>query len=60
MCVNGYCNFRYRKVFKKEAEKILVYLTKELERMWNVKTQVIPIIIMTTETISKSSRKQHN
>ena len=46
-------------VIKKEAEKILKYkdLTIEIERMWNVKTRVIPVIIGTTGTISKSFRK---
>jgi len=35
-------------VIKKEAEKILKYkdLTTEIQRMWNVKTRVIPIIII--------------
>ena len=44
---------------KKEAEMILKYkdLTIEIQRMWNVKTKVIPIIIGTTGTISKSLRK---
>jgi len=33
-------------VVKKEAEKILNYkdLTIEIQRMWNVKTRVIPVI----------------
>ena len=46
-------------VIKKEAEKILKYkdLTTEIQRMWNVKTKVIPVIIGTTGTISKSFRK---
>ena len=48
-----------RNVIKKEAEKILKYkdLIVEIQRMWNVKTKVIPIIIGATGTISKSFRK---
>jgi hypothetical protein len=48
-----------RNVHKKEAEKILKYkdLTTEIQRMWNVKTKVIPVIIGATGTISKSYRK---
>jgi len=48
-----------RNVIKKEAEKILKYkdLTTEIQRMWNVKTKVIPVIIDATGTISKSFRK---
>jgi len=48
-----------RNVIKKEAEKILKYkdLTIEIQHMWNVKTEMIPVIIGTTGTISKSSRK---
>ena len=44
---------------KKGAEKILNYkdLTVEIQRMWNVKTKVIPVIIGATGTISKSFRK---
>ena len=43
----------------KEAKKILKYkdLTIEIQRMWNVKTKVIPVIIGATGTISKSFRK---
>jgi hypothetical protein len=46
-------------VIQKEAEKILKYkdLTTEIQRMWNVKTRVIPVIIGATGTISKSFRK---
>jgi len=48
-----------RNVIKKEAEKILKYkyLTIEIQRMWNVKTKVIPVIIGATGIISKSLRK---
>ena len=48
-----------RNMIKNEAEKILKYkdLTKEIQRMWNVKTKVIPIITGATGTISKSFRK---
>jgi len=49
----------HRNVIKKEAEKIIKYkdLTIEIQRMWNVKTKVIPVIIGATGTISKSFRK---
>ena len=48
-----------RNVIKKEAEKILKYkdLTIEIQRMWYVKTKVIPVIIVETGTISKTFRK---
>jgi hypothetical protein len=48
-----------RNVIKKEAEKILKYkdLTIGIERLWNVKAKVIPIVIGATGTISKSFRK---
>ena len=48
-----------RNVIKKEAEKILKYkdLTVEIQRMWNVKTKVIAVIIGATGTVSKLFRK---
>jgi len=48
-----------RNVIKKEAEKILKCkdLTIEIQRMWNVKIKVIPVIIGAIGTISKSFRK---
>ena len=46
-------------MIEKEAEKILKYkdLTIEIQRMWNVKTKVIRVIIGATGTITKSFRK---
>ena len=41
-------------MIKKEAEKIIKY---KIQRMWNVRTKVIPLIIGATGTISKSFRK---
>jgi len=43
-------------VIKKEADVILKYedLTIEIQRMWNVKTKVIPVI-GATGTVSKNS-----
>jgi hypothetical protein len=48
-----------RNIIKKETENILKYkdLTIEIQRMWNGKTKVIPVIIGATGTISKSFRK---
>jgi len=48
-----------RNVIKKGADKILKYkdLTIEIQRMWNVKTKMIPVIRGATGTISKSFRK---
>jgi galactokinase/mevalonate kinase-like predicted kinase len=48
-----------RNVIKKEAEKILKYkdLTIETQRMWNVKTKVIPVTTGATGTVSKTFRK---
>ena len=46
-------------MIKKEAEKILKYkdLIIEIQCMWYVKEKVLPVIIGTTGTISKSLRQ---
>jgi len=48
-----------RNVIKKEADKTLKYkdLTIEIQRMWNAKTKVTPVIIGATGTVSKLFRK---
>ena len=45
-------------MIKKEADKILKYkyLTTEIQRMWNVKTKIITVIIGETGTVSQSFR----
>ena len=59
MYVNSCCDSGDRYVIKKEAKEILKYkdLTIEIQRMWKVKTRVIPVIIGATGPISKSFRK---
>ena len=48
-----------RNVIKREAEKILKYkdLTIEIQRMWIVKTRVVPVVIGATGIVSKSFSK---
>ena len=43
-------------MIKKEAVKILIYkyLITEIQRVWNVKTKVIPVIRGATGTVLKS------
>jgi len=43
-------------VIKREAEKVIKFkdLIREIQRMWNMKSKVIPVIIGATGTISKS------
>ena len=36
---------------------IIIIITIEIQRMWKVKTRVIPVILGATGTISKSFRK---
>ena len=46
-----------RNMIKKEADMILKYknLTIEMQRMWNVKTKVMPVTIGATGTIQSQS-----
>jgi len=46
-------------VIKIEADMIIRYKdrTVEIQRMWNVKAKVIPVVIGATGTISKSLRQ---
>ena len=48
-----------RNVVQKEAEKKLKYksLCKEIQRMWNLKCRIIPIIIGATGIVTRSLRK---
>ena len=48
-----------RNVIKKEAEKILKYkeLITEIQCMWNMKANVMPVITGATGTISESLRQ---
>ena len=46
-------------MIKKEADKFLKYkdLIKEIQRMWNVKAELIPVKTGATGTISKPFRQ---
>jgi len=48
-----------RNVVQKEAEKKLIYksLCTEIQRMWNLKCTIIPIIIGATGIVTRSLRK---
>ena len=52
-------NIWRQKCNQEKTGKILKYkdLTIEIQRMWDVKTKVLPVIIGATGTISKSFRK---
>jgi hypothetical protein len=56
MYANRRCNFGGRKC-DKEAKNILKYkdFTIEIQRMWNVETELIPVIIGATGTILNHS-----
>ena len=50
--------FLDRNVIKKEAQKVLKYKDLiEIQRILNVKAEVLPVIIGATGTISKSPRQ---
>jgi hypothetical protein len=46
-----------RNVVQKEAEKKLRYLGTEIQRMWNLKCTIIPVIIGASRIVTKSERK---
>jgi hypothetical protein len=48
-----------RNIVQEEAEKKLKYksLCKEIQRMWNLKCVIIPIIIGATEIVTRNLRK---
>ena len=48
-----------RNVVQKEAEKRLKYnsLCKEIQRMWNLKCTIVPVINGATEIVTRSLRK---
>jgi len=60
--VNRCCNKWREQCGQKEAEKILKYkdLIIEIQRMWNVKARVIPVIAGETGTVSESLRQYLN
>ena len=57
LCENNNNNYYYYYYYYKIILKYKKDLTIEIQRMWNVKTKVIPVIIGGTGTISKSFRK---
>jgi hypothetical protein len=59
MCVSNDAISGERNVVKKAAEKILKYkdLTIEIQSIWNVQTNMIPVMIGATGIISESFRK---
>ena len=60
--INMYINVAIsgdRNVIKRESQKILQHkhLTEEIQRWWNLKTNLIPAITVATGTISQSFRQ---
>jgi len=53
-CFGGSGSFQ---PFPNDHAIIIIIIIIEIQRMWNVKTRVIPVIIGATGTISKSFRK---
>jgi hypothetical protein len=51
-----------RNVMQKEAEKKLKYksLCIEIQRMWNPKCTIIPVMIGATGIVTRNLRKHHN
>jgi hypothetical protein len=54
MNVSECFNFRRQNQIKKETDKIINYtdFTIGIQRVWNVKTEVIPVIIGASGTVS--------
>ena len=48
-----------RNVVRKEVEKKLIYKTLciEMQRMWNLKCTIIPVIIVATGIVTRSLKK---
>jgi fructose-1,6-bisphosphatase/sedoheptulose 1,7-bisphosphatase-like protein len=59
MHTDRYGDTRRQKCREKEAEKMLKYknLGIEIQRMWNLKCTIIPLIIGATGIVTKSLRK---
>jgi hypothetical protein len=59
MYANICCNFRRQKCDQKRSQEDSKYkdTTTEIQHMWNVKTNVIPVITGENGTIKKSFRK---
>jgi hypothetical protein len=58
MCVNKCCNFWDGNAIKKRAEKAVICKDRiiQIQDKWNVKTEMTPVTIGVTGTVSKSHR----